>query len=95
MEELQLQLEEAERSNQQTSDRIPYDPNASSRNPGGYTPVGEGEDNTQIETVDSGLVNVVEVTILQGEDIRNGDVFGSSGDFIVANGIENIVSETL
>ena len=67
-----LQLEEAQKSNQQTSDTIPYDPNSAARFPTGYTPVGEGEDNTQTETVGSGLVNAVEVTIPQDEVTRNG-----------------------
>ena len=67
----ELQLEEQQKNIQQRRDGDPYDPNAASRFPGGYTPVGDGEDNTQVEEVDPANVGAVEVTNPQVEDFRN------------------------
>jgi len=91
----ELQLEESQRNILQTQDKLPHDPNASGKYPGGYTPVGEGVDNTGIEEAPSINVGAVEVTNPQIEEFRNGDVFGSSGGFITGIGIGNDVSKAL
>ena len=78
----ELQLEELQRSNQQTQDGIPHDPNAASRFTEGYTPVGLGEDNTPVEQVNPIRVPEIEVTSPILDDIIPQDVYGSSGDSI-------------
>ncbi len=77
-EQLALQGEETLKTSQQSQDQIPHDPNAATRFPGGYTPVGEGIDNTPIETAPSSNVGEVEVTA--GIDFSNPalESYGSS-----------------
>lgn len=78
----ELQLEETQRTNQQSQDIVPHDPNSAAKYPGGYTPVGLGEDNTPVEQVSPGSVPEVEVTSPILNDIIPQDVYGSSGDNI-------------
>ena len=77
-----LQLEEIQRSNQQTGDEIPHDPNASVTNPEGYTPVSDVIQETPVEEVDPNSVGEVEVTNPQQEGITNDGLLGSSSDII-------------
>ena len=82
----ELQLEEQQKTTQQSQDQAPYDPTAAARFPGGYTPVGEGVDNTPVEQVLP--INVGEVEVTAGIDLSNpaleslgstsGDVFPQS-----------------
>jgi hypothetical protein len=78
----EFQLEELQKSNQQVQDRSPYDPNATSRFPDGYTPVGSGEDHTPVEQVNVPELDWLEVTAPILDDIIPQDVYGSSGDNI-------------
>ena len=77
-----LQLEEIQRTNQQTGDEIPHDPNASVTNPEGYTPVSDVIQETPVEEVDPNSVGEVEVTNPQQEGITNDGLLGSSSDII-------------
>ena len=65
----ELQLEETQRTNQQAQDLIPYDPNAADRFAEGYTPVGEGRDNTPVEQVNPVRVGEVEATAEINSDL--------------------------
>ena len=80
-----LQLEEIQRSNQQTGDEIPHDPSASATNPEGYTLVPDVIQETPVEEVDPNSVGEVEVTNPQQEGTTNGGILGSSGDIIVGD----------
>lgn len=58
----ELQLEETQRTNQQAQDPSIHDPNAASRFTEGYTPVGEGRDNTLVEQANPVVVDEIEAT---------------------------------
>jgi len=90
-----LQLEEIQRSNQQTGDEIPHDPNASVTNPEGYTPVSDVIQETPVEEVDPNPVGEVEVTTPQQEDTSNGGLLGSSSDTVIDGDNDNDESESL
>ena len=82
MEEQILQLEEQQKNMQQRRDEDPYDPNSPDRFPDGYTPVGEGTDNTGVEQAPS--IDVGEVQVSASIDSSNPPLesYGSSGDEI-------------
>ncbi len=81
-EQLALQGEETIKTSQQSQDQIPHDPNSADKFPGGYTPVGEGVDNTPVETAPTNNVGEVEVTA--NIDLTNPTLesYGGSGDSI-------------
>ena len=82
----ELQLEELQRTTQQTQDRSPYDPSAAARFLEGYTPTGYGVDHTPVEQVDPVRVPEVQVSTPQLDDIIPQDLYGSSGDnFVFGN----------
>jgi hypothetical protein len=90
--EEQLQLEETQRTNQQSQDQIPYDPNAALKNPDGYTQVPDVLAQTPVEEVDPINVGQVEVTNPQLENASSNEVFGGSGDIPVLEGndVDNV-----
>ena len=83
----ELQLEETQRTNQQAQDLIPYDPNAADRFSEGYTPVGEGRDDTPVEQVDPVRVGEVEATAEINSDlgINNPQDLASGGSDFTLN----------
>ena len=88
----ELQLEETQRTNQQAQDLIPYDPNAADRFAEGYTPVGEGRDNTPVEQVNPVRVGEVEATAEINSDlgINNPQDLASGGsDFALNERVPN------
>jgi len=78
--QLELQGEETLKMSQQSQDQTQHDPNAAARFPGGYTPVGEGVDNTRVETAPS--INVGQLEVTTDIDFSNPSLesYGSSGD---------------
>ncbi len=88
--EEQLQLEETQRTNQQSQDQIPHDPNALSDNPDGYTSVPDVVAQTPVEEVDPINVGQVEVTTPQQEGANSNEVFGGSGNIPVLGDNSNI-----
>ncbi len=84
-----LQLEEIQRTNQQTGNEIPHDPNASARYTEGYTPVPDVNQQTPVEEVEPSSVGEVEETTNvdtpQTGDLKNEGSLSSSGDFVVGS----------
>ncbi len=97
--EEQLQLEEIQRTNQQTGNEIPHDPNASARYPEGYTPVPDVVQETPVEEVEPSSVGEVEETTNvdtpQTGDLKNEGSLSSSGDFVVDGNSGDTETKTL
>jgi hypothetical protein len=97
-----LFLEEVQKLVLQAQDSAEYDPNATLKNPTGYTPVGQGEDNTLVETTGPNDIGNVSATTpiptKQVEDFplktygnNNDDVSISSND----KNLENITQSNV
>jgi hypothetical protein len=87
-----LFLEETQKSVLQTKDVDEYDPNASLQNPEGYTPVGEGEDNTPVESVEPNNIGEVSATTpvltSQVSDLPSETYGGFGDDLVIDNNTE-------
>ena len=91
-----LFLEETQKTVLQSQDLVEHDPNAALRNPDGYTPVGEGEDNTPVVEVEPNNIGEVSATTpvstRQVSDLPP-ETYGGTGDFLI-NPEEEIAEDT-
>ena len=82
-----LFLEETQKTVLQSQDLVEHDPTAALRNPDGYTPVGEGEDNTPVIEVDPNNIGEVSATTpvstRQVSDLPS-EIYGGTGDFLIS-----------
>jgi hypothetical protein len=94
-----LQLEEIQRTNQQTGNEIPHDPNAATKYPEGYTPIPDVNEQTPVEEVEPSSVGEVEettnVVTPQTGDLKNEGSLSSSGDFVIASDSGDTETKTL